>query len=215
MCITTTLLPNNSRAAGGTPMLYSLKCLLYSNPLCRANHSNTAAQVIKCNCFNLQCCVFDECWHKWQKANKSLNPLNAKTPKWFLYCKSLLMQLFHVDLIMIQPSPLNLVRHRCDTGSQPASEVVFREHPCSATVPCLPLCLSSSDSRTEHCCQGYHLLILVHNFEPHHQAAEWPMAETGTECPETHSDTHARKHTHTYTHMALCAIHVYCEWVHL
>lgn len=70
------------------------------------------------------------------------------------------------------------------------------KHPCSAMVPCL--CLSSSDSHTEHCCQGYHLLILVHNFEPHHQATARPMA--GTKSP----DTHAQEHMHPNTEMTLC-----------
>lgn len=81
---------------------------------------------------------------------------------------------------------------------------VQREHPCSATVPCLPLCLSSSDSRTQHCCQGYHLLILVHNFEPHHQASAWLIADTGTESSDTH--THTQK---TDTQTWLC-VHLMC-----
>ena len=110
------------------------------------------------------------------------------------------MQLFHVDLIIIRFHPATLARSRCDTGSQP--DRFFREHPCSATVPCLPLCLSSSDSHTEHCCQGYHLLILVHNFQSRLQAAAWPMVHAATESPDTHKHTnkHSRRHTHTHTH---------------
>ena len=121
------------------------------------------------------------------------------------------MQLFHVDLIIIRFHPATLARSRCDTGSQP--DRFFREHPCSATVPCLPLCLSSSDSHTEHCCQGYHLLILVHNFQSRLQAAAWPMVHAATESPDTHKHTnkHSRRHTHTHTHMALCPVDVYCE----
>lgn len=193
MCITATVHPNHpSRAAGGTPMLYST---VYWTVILHV----VLTQAIKCNCFDLQCCVFETCWRKWHKANKSPNlqmpqRRNQKKKK----TSPRLMQLFHVDLIIIRFHPATLGRSRCVTGSQP--DRFFREHPCSATVPCLPLCLSSSDSHTEHCCQGYHLLILVHNFQSRLQAAAWPMVHTATESPDAHKHTnkHARRHTHGF-----------------
>lgn len=67
MCITATVHPNHpSRAAGGTPMLYST---VYWTVILHV----VLTQAIKCNCFDLQCCVFETCWRKWHKANKSPN----------------------------------------------------------------------------------------------------------------------------------------------
>lgn len=71
MCITATVHPNSPRAAGGTPVLYFLNCLLHSNPSCCWDHSNT---FINCNCFGLQCCALT--------SSKQLSEaLGAKTAK--------------------------------------------------------------------------------------------------------------------------------------
>lgn len=142
-------------------MLYFLGCLLHSKPSKAFKHCSTCHLM----------------WFHWFTV-----PLSKQISE-SLSCQTL-------QILMLIWLQFSLSSNSCsaqmwcwfaarlDGGFQRAS--MFGHGALPSPQP------GSSDSHTEHCCQGYHLLILVHNFQPRLQAAAYLMAET--ESPDTHAE---------------------------